>query len=171
MDGSEIEGMLILNSVMKRTLQFTKTINKGIIMKNKFLKLGSILAIILSMVFITACSDADVSSRNNETAADNFELNRRVVFFNGITDKYLLEIQGKCSIEADVGEMGDAQLEVICQTGKDEFKKHFLGLSDNVSYFVEQLDANEANRYHYRIIFKPETIIPNIDLKTSNEEK
>lgn len=104
-------------------------------------------------------SDAEVASRNLSTAADQFEISRRVVFFNGITDTYLLSIEGRCSIE-DQGN----QLEVTCKTGENEFKKHFLGLSDNVSYFVEQLEAEDVSVYRYRVIFKPTTIIPDVDL-------
>lgn len=135
---------------------------------NKIKKITTSVAIGLIAVFsLGACSDADVASKNNTVAADNFEIQRRIVFFNGITDKYLLEIEGRCSINSDGV---DKQLEVTCKVGDSEYKKHFLGLSDNVSYFVEQLEPNTSDAYHYRVIFKPETIVPNIDLKTSNEE-
>ena len=119
-----------------------------------------IYALCLGALILASCSDADVASRNLSVAAEQFEIDRRVVFFNGITDTYLLIIEGRCSIEADTL---DAQLEVTCKTGPDEFKKHFLGLSDNVSYFVEQLESADVDVYHYRIIFKPEVIVPDID--------
>jgi hypothetical protein len=114
---------------------------------------------------LTACSDDSVIvDENMDRSANNFEIPRRVVFFNGITDKYLLTIEGMCSI-TDEGN----QLEVICKTGPDEFKKQFLGLSDNVTYFVEQMDSVKADAYHYRVTFKPEQILPEFDLRTSNE--
>lgn len=93
---------------------------------------------------------------------------RRVVFFNGITDTYLLSIEGYCSIKDETGEASGAnQLEVTCLVGDGEYKKHFLGLSDNVSYFVEQVDGAEVDPFHYRVIFRPETILPDIDMETS----
>ena len=52
------------------------------------------------------------------------------------------------------------KLEVTCKIGDDQFKKHFLGLSDNVSYFVEQTEPNESNPYHYRVIFRPKLSCP-----------
>lgn len=117
----------------------------------------------MTLTLFSGCSDdAQVASYNNAKASDNFEINRRVVFFNGITDKYLLEIEGKCSINADTL---DNQLEVICKTGPGYYKKHFLGLSDNVAYFVEQLEDNKASAYHYRVTFKPQEILPDIDLR------
>jgi hypothetical protein len=115
---------------------------------------------------LSACSDeADTVSDNLSTAADNFEVNRRIVFFNGITDTYLLEIEGRCSI-TDEGN----QLEVTCKVDDDAYKKHFLGLSDNVSYFVEQLEPVDVDAYHYRVVFRPETILPDPDLKTSGDK-
>lgn len=114
-------------------------------------------------VFATGCSsDADVASKNLSKAAEQFEIERRVVFFNGITDTYLLTIEGRCSVEDDA-----KQLEVTCKIGPDQFKKHFLGLSDNVTYFVEQSDVADVGEYHYRVIFKPEALVPNVDLETS----
>lgn len=116
----------------------------------------------LVAVSMAACSDADVASRNLSKAADQFEINRRVVFYNGITDSYMLTIEGLCSL----GNSDSAgQLTVTCKTGPTAFKKHFLGLSDNVTYFVEQIDAAQVDTYHYRVIFKPSVIIPDIDLR------
>ena len=110
----------------------------------------------------TACTDADVVSSNLSQDADNFEINRRIVFFNGITDTYLLSIEGFCSIKDE-----NKQLEVTCKTDPGTYKKHFLGLSDNVSYFVEQMDDTEVNAYHYKVVFKPDIIVPDIEIRTS----
>jgi len=121
---------------------------------------GLLLVLALAPIALAACgdSDADVASHNLSKAAEQFEIERRVVFFNGITDKYLLLIEGLCSIE-DEGR----QLEVTCKIGDGEFKKHFLGLSDNVSYFVEQTESADVSTTHYRVIFKPESIVPDFD--------
>lgn len=114
-------------------------------------------------LLLSACTtEADTVSHNLSKSADSFEVERRVVFLNGITDKYLLSIEGLCSITDD-GE----QLEVTCKVGKDQYKKHFLGLSDNVSYFVEQTDAKTEDPFHYKVLFRPEAIVPDIDLQTS----
>lgn len=123
-------------------------------------KIVAVAAIFAAGVVLSSCTDtdADVVSANISKESDQFKIDRRVVFFNGITDKYLLSVEGKCSIKDD-----NRQLEVTCKTGEDEYKKHFLGLSNNVSYFVEQLEGAEVSRYHYKVIFKPETIIPDVD--------
>lgn len=119
-----------------------------------------IIALLVSAIAlvctVTACSDdADVASENLSKAADNFEIPRRVVFVNGITDKYLFEIDGYCSIK-DEGN----QLEVTCKTEDGKYVKHFLGLSDNVTYFVEQTAEAGVSTDHYRVTWKPESILP-----------
>ena len=92
-------------------------------------------------VGLAACSnDADIASRNLSQAADNFEINRRIVFYNGITGDYMLTIEGLCSQAPE-----PKKLTVTCKTGPAAYKKHFLGLSDNVTYFSEQMDAAPAN--------------------------
>jgi hypothetical protein len=131
-------------------------------MKTKLLVLAMIVAVIL-----TGCSDADVASQNLSKAADQFEIQRRVVFYNGITGEYILTIEGFCSLG---NYDASGELSVTCKTGDNEYKKHFLGLSDNVTYFAEQVEAKNVDAYHYRVIFKPETIIPDIDLETSGND-
>jgi hypothetical protein len=126
-------------------------------MKNVVL---AVLSMLLLVVLANCSSDSQVASDNLSKAADMFQINRRVVFFNGITDTYLLSIEGKCSITDQVN-----QLEVTCKVGDSEYKKHFLGLSDNVSYFVEQLESAGVSKYRYKVIFKPTAIVPDIDLK------
>lgn len=118
------------------------------------------LAGALALAGCVPVSDADVAAENISTAAEQFEVQRRIVFFNGITDTYLLTIEGRCSIKADTL---DNQLEVTCKVGPNEFKKHFLGLSDNVSYMVEQIDGIDVSTYRYRVIFKPSVIVPDVD--------
>jgi Prokaryotic membrane lipoprotein lipid attachment site len=118
---------------------------------------------LLALFLLTGCStDADVASYNLSKAADMFQVNRRIVFYNGITGEYMLTIEGRCSLgNSD----SSGQLSVTCLTGPNEYKKHFLGLSDNVTYFVEQVDSANVDKYRYKVIFKPLSIIPDIDLK------
>jgi len=124
-------------------------------------KLIIVLAVLVVAILSGCSSDADVAAHNLSVAAEKFEVNRRVVFLNGITDKYLLSIEGRCSVETAESALGGS-LEVTCKIGDGQFKKHFLGLSDNVTYFVEQLDSENVSEYHYEVIFKPETIIPDV---------
>lgn len=116
-----------------------------------------------ALLTLSACkTDAEQASENLSKAADQFEVARRIVFINGITDEYLFEVTGYCSIQPDPGE---AQLEVTCRADEDErgFVKHFFGLSDNSLYLVEQLEPVDVSVMRPRVIFKPESIVPNFD--------
>lgn len=120
------------------------------------------LMVFVIALFVAGCSAADIASNNVSVAADNFEITRRIVFYNGITGNYILSIEGLCSL----GNSDPAgELSVTCKTGPTSYKKHFLGLSDNVTYFAEQIESSQADIYHYRVIFKPEAIIPDVEVK------
>lgn len=123
-----------------------------------------VLAVILGLLMIVAagCNDADVASGNLSKAADQFEILRRVVFYNGITGDYMLTIEGYCSL-GNTDKAGE--LTVTCKTGPGQYKKNFLGLSDNVTYFVEQIDAANVSTDHYRVVFKPTVIVPDIEIR------
>lgn len=130
-------------------------------------KIGLFIFGIISIITLVGCTtEADTVSHNISKSADSFEVQRQIVFFNGITDKYLLTIEGLCSLGNSDSERA---LSVTCKVGEGQYKKHFLGLSDNVSYFVEQTDAKFEDPFHYKVVFRPEAIVPDIDLQTSNE--
>lgn len=126
-------------------------------------KLLIIIAGVMALI-LAGCTEADTVNHNISKSADSFEVNRRVVFFNGITDKYLLTIEGLCSLDIT----DEKRIRVTCKVGEELYKRHYLGLSDNVSYFVEQTDAANVDPFHYRVIFRPESIVPDIDIQTSN---
>lgn len=123
-------------------------------------KLIFVLAMLVILGLSAACSSqADVASHNLSTAADQFQVMRRIVFYNGITDSYMLIIEGLCSL-GNYDKPGE--LSVTCKTGPTTYKKHFLGLSDNVTYVVEQIESVNVNAYHYMVLFRPTTLIPDI---------
>lgn len=117
---------------------------------------------VIALTLFAGCNDADVASKNLSRAADQFEVNRRVVFYNGITGEYMLEIDGFCSLG---NYDGPGEVTITCKTGQDSYKKHFLGLSDNVTYFVEQVESKDVSVNNYRVIFKPSVIIPDVEIR------
>lgn len=132
-------------------------------MNRKLIAIGAALSISL-LATAGGCSAADTTSKNLSADADNFKVQRRIIFFNGITDKYLLTIEGKCSVEPD---SAGKKLDVTCKTGEDAYKKHMLGLSDNVSYFIEQTEAKDEDPFHYMVNLRPETLLPDINVQVS----
>lgn len=121
-----------------------------------------IVAATLSLLgMLSGCNDADVASRNVSAKADNFDVTRRIVFYNGITGSYMLLIEGACALGNNDH---PRQLTVICKTNNG-FRKHFLGLSDNVTYFVEHLSPTEVSTDRYTVVFKPSVIVPDVVVK------
>lgn len=131
-----------------------------------FKKLFTVAILSLGLSLAGCQRDAQVASSNLSHAADNFQLDRRIVFYNGITGDYVLTIEGKCSFDV----VSERKVDVMCKVGDKEFKKHSLGISDNVTYFSEQLTSKGVSVYQYKVDFRPTTIIPDIDLKIPTSE-
>lgn len=141
---------------------------ENIISKNRnktitFAALGAIAASVL-LGASSCATDADVASQNLSTAAEQFEVQRRIIGINGITDKPAFMVEGRCSIE-DEGH----RLVVTCKHADNDYRKHFVGLSDNTFYVIEQLDGIDVSVYHTRILLKPENILPELDLETGKQ--
>jgi hypothetical protein len=117
--------------------------------------------LIFCVSFFIGCSDAEVASSNISKSADQFEIYRRIVFYNGITDSYILMVTGYCSVLRDT----DGDINVIVKIAPGIFLKHMLGPSDNVTWFAEQIEPSQVSTAQYRVIFKPSVIIPVIDLE------
>lgn len=108
-------------------------------------------------------SDADRTNENINTAAENFEVQRTIVFINGITDKYLAVVEGRCSIERDADKMT-----ATCKVGPNEYTRDEIGLSDNVTYMALQTKPSSTDPYHKRIVIKPENALPDFDVQTGD---
>jgi hypothetical protein len=110
---------------------------------------------------------ADVAARNISTAADNFEIARRITFYNGITDNVVLVVEGFCSLGNNDTAL---RMSVTCKTGRNSFVRNFVGLSDNVFFVSEQLEGVNVSTFHYRTVFRPQSLIPDIDFRGSSRE-
>ncbi len=114
-------------------------------------------------ISLTACdNEADIASQNLSQIADNFGVMRRVVFYNVHTGQTFLEVEGLCSLGNNDT---SGRMSVTCKVGPDTYKKHYLGLSNQVTFFAEQLEPAQVGVYHYKVTFMPSQVIPNIDAK------
>lgn len=126
-----------------------------------------ILAAILSVatiVGVTACSESDRVESNLTKEADNFNIVRQLTVINCLQGDVLFQMTGKMSITADVS---DNQLEIIVENEDGNYTKHFVGLSDNVTYTIEDLNlgANDVEKYRYTLNFNPEMWLP-VEIET-----
>ena len=119
----------------------------------------AILSVLLTATVLTGCgTEAQRVSYNLSQQADNFNVVRQLTVINCIEGDVLFQMTGKMSITADTA---DNQLEIIVEDN-GTYVKHFVGLSDNVTYVVEDLNlgANEVNKYKYTLNFNPKMWIP-----------
>ena len=129
-------------------------------------KIYTILATSVFALALAGCNDdATVARRNMTKAADNFELMRRIVFYNVRLGQNVVTVEGKCSIE-----YGSGRTEYICKVGDGKYIRNFLSDSNDIVAIVEQMDSVPVNVYHFRRTFKPQTIIPDIDFRGSSSE-
>ena len=119
----------------------------------------AILSVLMATTVFTGCeTEAQRVSYNLSQQADNFNIVRQLTVINCIEGDVLFQMTGKMSITADTA---DNQLEIIVEDN-GTYVKHFVGLSDNVTYVVEDLNlgANEVNKYKYTLNFNPNMWIP-----------
>lgn len=127
-------------------------------------KIVLFVTIILTLCMVIGCSQAERVSVNLSKEADNFNVVRQLTVINCIEGDVLFQMTGRMSITADVA---DNQLEVIVENDDGKYAKHFIGLSDNVTYVVEDLvlGENEVSNFQYTLNYNPKMWIP-ADIKT-----
>ena len=118
-----------------------------------------IVAVLIFVIMtMTGCIEAERVSYNISQEADNFNTVRQITVINCIKGDVLFQMTGKMSIEADTD---DNQLEIIVEDEYGRYNKHFIGLSDNVTYVVEDItNSTDVSKYHYELNFNPHMWIP-----------
>ena len=119
----------------------------------------AILTVVMAAVGLVACSEASRVESNLTKEADNFNVVRQLTVINCLQGDVLFQMTGKMSITADVD---DKQLEIIVENDDGNYTKHFVGLSDNVTYTIEDLNlgANDVEKHKYTLKFNPEMWLP-----------
>lgn len=124
--------------------------------------------VILAVLALAGCggTNADTVSKNISTECDQFHCLRQIVLVNGITDKTEFQVTGLCSINTT------HNLVVTCKepgpNGHPVFKKHYLGLSNNTIWTSVQLQSLQVSQYRTKIVFRPTSIVPDLDLATGD---
>lgn len=112
----------------------------------------AIMVLALVCALFTGCTQAEKVSYNLSQQADNFNNVRQLTVINCLQGDILFQMTGKMSIEADTV---DNQLEVVVELEDGRYKKHFIGLSDNVTYVVEDITGELVSNYRYTLNFNP----------------
>ncbi|MDF2611456.1 MAG: hypothetical protein K0R92_2930 [Lachnospiraceae bacterium] len=122
------------------------------------MKKTMLLILVVMMIGFTGCEErqSDVVSYNLSLEADNFNVARRLTVINQRTDTVLFQIQGNFSIEKE----SDGDLAVIGENQNGTYYKHFVCLSSEITYIVEDLGTTGTDKYNYQINFNPRMILP-----------
>ena len=112
---------------------------------------------VMTIGFAGCTQQADRVSENISKQADNFNVIRQITVINCIKGDVLFQMTGKMSLYVDSSE---SQLEITVEDEKGAYKKHFIGLSDNVTYTVEDVTDNYVDNYHYTLNFNPNMWFP-----------
>lgn len=125
---------------------------------NKKIVLSIIGSLMMAFAFSSCETESERVRYNISQEADNFNIVRRVTVIDCITGDVLFQMSGKMSIVADTH---DNQLEILVEDNGN-YQKHIIGLSDNVTYIVEDLalGENDVSQYHYTINFNPNMWLP-----------
>jgi hypothetical protein len=119
------------------------------------------LAVVAGLA-LTGCSHkSDTVSKNLSKDADSFKVFRQIVVYNGITDKYILEVDGFCALGND-----DPSNEVsyTCKT-PDGYIKDIIEKSDNTFVFVHQLHPTQVSDTYFKVIVRPESVLLDVSLR------
>lgn len=124
-----------------------------------------ILVLCIIAMNFTSCREADVVSSNVSKEADAFKVCRKITVINSRTDTIIYELQGIFSINNNLNN----ELEIICKTGENEYKKHFVYLTDTVLYIVEDLQGADVSSYQYKVTIYPQRLVNGIvDFEVDN---
>lgn len=130
-------------------------------MKNiaRIVSLGLLLLITAcSCVNLLSCTEADMVGYNISVEADKFNTMRRITVINSRTDTIIYELEGVFSLKNNISD----ELEVICRTGENEYKKHYIYLTDTILYVVEDLQGADVSSYQYKVTFYPQHLVDGV---------
>ena len=115
----------------------------------------SILAICTTLTIFTGCTQSEIVSQNLSKEADSFNVVRELTVINAIQGDVLFTMVGKLSVETSEG-----KLYVIVEDENGNYQKHIIGLSDNITYVLEQKDFKNVENYKYTLNYNPKMWIP-----------
>ena len=102
-----------------------------------------IIFCIVMLIFILVAPAIEKVEKREKEEAENFNVYRRFTVINCIKGDTLFSIEGRMNINADTE---DNLLEIIVEIADGEYKKYFIGLSDNVTYTVEDIEVEKREK-------------------------
>lgn len=122
-------------------------------MRTKYI---GIFLIFVSLLAFVGCTQSSKVSHNLSKQADNFNVTRMLTVVNTRTDTIIFQMTGNFSIE----KASDGDLEITGENDNGEYYKHFVNLSRDITYVVEDIDSTGVDKHKYEINFNPDMIMP-----------
>lgn len=119
-----------------------------------------VLALLLCLITLSACSEADKVNTNLSKQADYFECERKITVYDARTDTIILEAEGYMSVSNNSA----SELVVTCKVGPNEYKKNYIYLNDYTLYVVEDITGTHTDPYHYQLYFHTE-VLPTVEAR------
>ena len=119
-----------------------------------------VLALLLCLITLSACSEADKVNTNLSKQADYFECERKITVYNARTDTIILEAEGYMSVSNNSA----SELVVTCKVGPNEYRKNYIYLNDYTLYVVEDITGTHTDPYHYQLYFHTE-VLPTVEAR------
>lgn len=123
-----------------------------------------IAAILLSGIIVfglAGCTTADTVNHNLSKEANEFNVYRKITVTNARTDTIMLRAEGYMSLSNN----SSSELVVTIKTGENSYYKDYIYLNDWTCYVMEQTEPNSVDKYHYELVFYPERLIPDVQIK------
>lgn len=125
-------------------------------------KMILITMLVLVGVVLGGCVRTSTTVNHNLSKdADEFNLYRKITVTNARTDTIMLQAEGYMSISNNSAN----ELVVTIKTGENTYYKDYIYLNDWTCYVVEQTEPTGTDKYHYQLVFYPERIVPDIEIK------
>lgn len=124
-------------------------------------KIIGIILMICLVFSLTGCRTADIVNHNLSKDGDEFNLYRKITVTNARTDTIMLEAEGYMSLSNN----SNNELVVTIKTGEDTYYKDYIYLNDWTYYVMEQTEPTNTDKYHYQLVFYPERVIPDVEVK------
>ena len=123
-------------------------------------KIGILTVLVLVVLLVTGCTEADKVNANISKQADYFQSERKITVYNARTDKIIMEAEGCMSIS------NNSNQELVCtvKVGPDTYKKNYIYLNQYTMYVVEDITGTHTDPYHYKLYFHTD-VLPSIEVK------
>lgn len=130
-------------------------------MKKLYRTFLTVVMMFVMMLCMCSCSTADTVNYNLNKEADEFNVYRRITVTNARTDMIMMQAEGYMSLSNNSAN----ELVVTFKTGENQYYKDYIYLNDWTCYVMEQVEPKSTDKYHYELVFYPDRLIPDIEIK------